>query len=179
MKISINLLSPEPEQEALKKKKKSLLVLSETFLVIFLVVNLIIFGFSWLMNKNTADTLTAIKQEEEKIKSLAETEKTYRNLADKLAFLSTIWQKKIKAEEALNFSQTLLVPQVSLTKVLLKSKGAMTLALTTDNSDGLEKFLDKLKEEEKSARIKEVKIVSTARNEKDGYDFNLTFFLMK
>lgn len=175
MKLAINLLPPEPEIEALKKKKDKVLKASGLLLVVFLLVNLGIFGFYWFLTRNTAQTLAAIKREEATISSQQPTEKLYRALSAKLSFLAGLWQKEIAAEEAVEFAQALLIPEVTLVKVSLKQDGLTTLGLKTVDSEGLEKFLDGVVEKEKSGEIKGIKVISTNRNEDGGYDLSVSF----
>ncbi|MBI5465096.1 hypothetical protein HY946_00605 [Candidatus Gottesmanbacteria bacterium] len=175
MKISINLLPPEPGTEALKKKKNRILKASGLLLVVFLLVNLGIFGFYWFLTKNTADTLAAIKREEEIITTIAPTERLYRALDAKLSFLSSLWQKKITAEEVVDFTQTLLVPKVTLTKISLKQDGLTTLSLNVPDSEVLENFLNGVAEKEKSGVIKNIKVISTDKNKDGGYDISVNY----
>lgn len=175
MKLSINLLPPQPEVESARAKKKTVILFSGLLLIIFLLANFGIFGFYLLLTKNTADTLAAIKREEARITALAPTEKLYRALSAKLSFLAGLWQKKIKAEEAVEFAQALLIPEVTLLKVSLKQDGLTTLSLKTVNSEGLERFLDGVVEKEKSGEIKGIKVISTDRNEDGGYDLSVSF----
>lgn len=176
MKLSINLLPPQPEVESARAKKKTVILFSGLLLIIFLLANFGIFGFYLLLTKNTADTLAAIKREEARITALAPTEKLYRALSAKLSFLAGLWQKKIKAEEAVEFAQALLkVPEVTLVKVSLKQDGLTTLGLKTVDSEGLERFLDGVVEKEKSGEIKGIKVISTNRNEDGGYDLSVSF----
>lgn len=175
MKISINLLPVEPEVEVRKLQQKKVIFASEIVLVSFLVLNLVLFGFYWFLNKSTADTLASIKAEETKISSLQPQEKLYRALTAKLFFLASLWQKKVWPEEIINFSQNLVIPEVSLAKITVKQDGMTTLALNAKNSDGLENFLNVVAEKDKTGQIKLVKILSTERNKENGYDFVLSF----
>lgn len=175
MKLAINLLPPEPEIEALKKKKNKVFKASGLLLVVFLLVNLGIFGFYWFLTKNTADTLAAIKREETRITSLAPTEKLYRALSSKLSFLAGLWQKEIAAEETVEFAQAVLIPEVTLVKISLKQDGLTTLTLAITNSEGLEKFLNGVVEKEKSGEIKDIKVTSTERDKDGGYNLSVSF----
>ena len=175
MKLSINLLPPKPEVEALQAKKKAVVKISTALLLIFLVVNLVIFGFYWFLTKNTADTLAAIKREEAKITSLAPTEKLYRALSAKLSYFSSLWQKKTNPKEVVDFAQTLLVEKVTLAKISLRQDGLTTLNFIVADSDALENFLSKTMEKEKSGQIKDAKVISTNRNQEGGYDLSISF----
>ena len=174
MKISINLLPPTPEVEILEKKKRTVFLLSALILIVFLFLTLAIFGFYWFLTKNTASTLEAIKGEEAKITSLASQEKLYRALLSKLSYLASLWQEKIKAKELVEFTQALLVPEVTLTKISFNQDVA-ALSLTASNSEGLENFLNGVVEKEKNGKIKDIKIISTNRNKDGRFDFSLSF----
>lgn len=175
MKSAINLLPPQPEAPAGQTKQKKIVRASGLLLAVFLIINLLIFGFSLLLIKNTADTRGAVKREEERIASFAPTEKLYRALSAKLSFLTQTWQKKIKPEEVVNFSQALLIPELKLEKISLKQDGLTVLSLKATNSDILENFLNGLNQPEKSRPINNLKVVSTEREKEGGYKFDLSF----
>jgi len=175
MKIFVNLLPEEPGAEERKAREKKVIFISEIVVAIFLFFNLVLFGFYLFITKSSADARAAIKQEKEQISSAQEKEKLYRALFTKLTFLATLWEKKVKPEEIINFSQSLLVPEVSMKKISVEEDGTATVSLSSKNSDGLENFLNKVTEKEKIGQVKTVKVVSTEKNKEGGYDFVLSF----
>ncbi len=179
MKLSINLLPPEPEAEKERARKKTIITGSIIVLVIFLIINLLIFGYYLYLTKNTADTLTATKAEENKVTSLAPLEKVYRSLGAKLSFLATAWLNPVRPEDALNFSQGLLSPQVTLERINFKQGGVTMLTLTAAGSGNLEEFLNKVSQAEKNGQIKDVRLNSSDRNKEGGYDYILSFKFLK
>lgn len=179
MKISINLLPPQPEVENLKTRRRTALFWSSLLLLGFLIFNLAIFGFYLFLTKNTAETKASVKQEEEKLVSLAENENLYRSLAAKLGFLLNLWQKKVQAQDLVNFSQTLVTSGTTIERIGFKQTGLVNLAVTVDSSANLEQFLDNLKSKEKSGNLKSLKLNSTAKNDKGGYDLVLNFEFLK
>lgn len=179
MKLAINLLPPEPEAELKRAQQKKVVSLSVLVLALFLLINLFIFGYYLFLTKSTADTLAATKREEAKMTALSPVEGIYRSTGAKLLFLATIWQKKVKPEDALNFSQSLLTPQVAMTRIAFKQGGLTTLTLVAADSGKLEEFLNKVAEEEKKGKIKDSELVSSSKNKDGGYDFFLSFKFLK
>lgn len=175
MKLSINLLPPEPEKQVLKLKQQRVIFYSILILIVFLIINLGIFGFYWLLVRNTAATMAAIENEETQIASLAETEKLYRNLGAKLSFLVSIWQKEIAAEEMIGFSQTLPVADTSISKISFNQEEFMTVGFQAKNSTALENLLDGIVDRAKEGKIKEVKVVSTDRDKDGLFNVSLKF----
>lgn len=177
MKLSLNLLPPKPEEETSTKTKKSVVSLTVLVLVIFLLINFGIFGFYWFVIKNTADTLQEIKRREEAIKTFAPKENLYRQFLAKTEFISDLWQKKAKVEEVIKFSQNLLIPGVTLTKLSLKEESLATLNLSVINSDTLENLLSVVSEKQERGEIKDLKALSTERSKETnaGYNFVLSF----
>lgn len=178
MKPEINLLPPEPEKQILKAKQKTVIYYTAIFLVIFLIINLAIFGFYWFLTKSTENTLAAIKTEETNINSLAPREKAYRFLSAKLVFLSSVWKKEAKPVELIDFSQTLLLPGVVLEKISSGDGGFTTLTLKMADSDSLENFLNGVVEKGKSGKIKNIKVASTERKEDGHYNVSLDFIFL-
>lgn len=175
MKVSINLLPPEPAKEVLKGKQRSVFLLTCAFLAAFLFINLAIFGLYWFLNFSTARTLQAIKREEETIVSLTPREHLYHALTDKISFLAAVWQKKVKSEQVVDFSQGLLVPGAMMNKFSLQNERSTSLAINAQDSDSLENFLNVVEERIDSGKIKNGKIMSTVRTEKGGYNTNIIF----
>jgi hypothetical protein len=179
MKRYINLLPPEPEKAALRGKQRQYLLISEIILVVFVIFNLGLFAIYGFLVKSTADTKEAIAAEEQKITALAPTEKLYRALAAKLTFLSTALEKKVAVEDAIEFSRTLIIPQVNLNKINFRQDGITTLSLVVADSSVLENFLRGVMDQEAQGRIKNTKLASTSRNKDGGYDLVLTFQFIK
>lgn len=175
MKTSINLFEREPENKEEKERKKKILQLSEFMIFLFILFNLIIFGFYWFLVKNTADTREAIKKEEEKIVSLAPTEKLYRNLIAKISLLGTVWQKPLAPEDVLKFSESLISAKVSISNVSFTKDGLTTMKVKVSDSQALEDFVNLLAEKEKNGLIKNVIVNGTQMSEKKEYSFTLTF----
>ena len=175
MKTSINLFEREPENQGEKERKKKILQLSEFLILLFLLFNLIIFGFYWFLVKNTADTREAIKKEEEKIISLAPTENLYRALMAKISLLGTIWQNPLKPEDILKFSESLSSERVIINTVSFTKEGLTTMKIKVSDSQVLEDFVNLLAKKEKNGLIKNIVINGTQMNEKKEYNFTLTF----
>ncbi len=179
MKTSVNLFEREPENQEENKRKKKILQLSEFLILLFLLFNLIIFGFYWFLVKNTADTREAIKKEEEKIISLAPTENLYRNLMAKISLLGTIWQKPLAPEDVLKFSESLISERVAIDSVSFTKEGLTTMKARVSDSQALEDFVNLLAEKEKNGLIKNIVVKGTQMTEKKEYGFTLIFNFLK
>ncbi len=171
MKLAINLLPPDLESEALGKKRGKIVFVSEILLIVILLINVGVFGFYFYLTKSTADTIAAVKREETKITSLAPVEKLYRALSTKISFLNILWQKKFKPEDVVEFSQKLLIPKTTLSKISLTKDGNTSLAFVVEDSDTLELFLNGVLVKEKNGEIASVQVVAPSRTKEGNYSF--------
>lgn len=181
MKTSINLLIPKEKDKVFEEKKKKVLKICVVSVSLFLIFNLLLFAYYFWLNKNTADTLTATTQTENRLKNLLPTEIVYRKVLAKLNYLSKIWSVRDKIAEGLDFSQKLIGPEVNIKNLSLKDDGMTQLSLITDNPENMEIFLNKLLEKESKEQIKEATISGVKKNEDTEYkySFNAGFLFLK
>ncbi len=179
MKSDINLLPPNPQAQIAKERQGKIISFTSKLLLVFLVVNLIVFGLYFFIVKSTADTLTAVKSEEQRVVGMAAKEKLYRSLGAKLAFLSSTWQTRIKPDEVTSFSQGTVIEGVNLTKISLSGDGGTTLLLEAKDSDIMSRFLQGLTDQEKNGRIKSIKLSSVSKDPDKGYILKLIFIYIE
>lgn len=182
MKNDVNFFPHEPGRKINDGQKKITRRLSLGILIIFLIFNLLLFGFYFFLTKNTSDTLLLIDRQKEAIQNLSVTENLYLQLKQKLTFLTTIWAEPERIKTALNFVNGFLDSSAALRKMSFKQDGAVTLDLTSLNSSELELFLAKARQAEKDGKFKELRIDSANKNSEassSAYEFILSFKLLE
>lgn len=150
---------------------------SFVILAVFLIFNLGLFGFYFFFKKNTDDTFLSINRQETAVKNLAQTEKLYGQLRQKLSFLAAIWIEPSKVNHSLVLVNGFMGPQASLEKMNLKQDGLISLNLSSSDSSNLEFFLNKAKQLEQDGKIKDPKIDSVKKNLADKESIDYKFVL--
>lgn len=182
MKNSVNFFPQEPQRKMNARGRKMTRGLSLGILIIFLIFNLVLFGFYFFLNKNTSDTLLEINRQEAVIQNLSSTENLYLRLKQKLTFLMTLWAEPQRINTALNFVNEFIDSSASLEKMNFKQGGSVTLNLISFNSSELELFLGKAKQAEKEGKFKELRIDSANKDSNassSAYEFILSFKLLE
>lgn len=181
MKETVNFLPQKPEKKAESQGKRMIRLGSFVILAVFLIFNLTIFGFYFFLRKNAGDALENINRQEAVITSLRETETLYRQLKQKLSFLTVILGEPQKINDGLAFINGLLGPEALLEKMNLNQDGSVVLDLSSSDSSNLESFLNKVRQLEQDGKIKDLKIDSVKKSSIDtsqsDYKFVLTFKL--
>lgn len=181
MKSAVNLLPPQFEKEKIRQRKKTVVAVSFSLIVIFLFFNFFLFGTYFFLRKNATDSLLAIAKTEDSIRSLNTTAQLYANLSQKLLFLTKAWRNQVEIEKHLNYLQTLWGTEGVLESLTINKFGQAQLTLIVKNSSDLENFLLRVEKEKEKAKISQVKIISTLSNEELGsaYRIILSFSLPK
>lgn len=164
MKDAINFLPQKPEKKAETQRIKVIRLGSIIILIVFFIFNLGLFGFYFFLKKNTGDALANISRQEEIITNLSSTENLYRQLKQKLSFLTTIWLEPLKVSSGLAFVNGFMGPEANLEKMNFNQDGSIVLSLSSLDSGGMESFLNKGHQAEQDGKIKELKIDSVNKS---------------
>lgn len=180
MKNSINFFPQQPEKKSETKRNKMIRWGSLVVLALFLIFNLALFGFYFFLRKNTGDALLSINRQETIIANLSQTEMLYRQLEQKLSFLTAIWREPSKVNSGLAFVNGFMSPEAKLEKMNFNQDGSVTLDLSSPGSSGMEFFLNKAATAEQEGKIQELKINSVDQKidvSQADYKFILNFKL--
>lgn len=180
MKDSLNFLPQKSEKKTDPQRMRIIRWGSFTLLSVFLIFNLILFGLYFFLGKNTGDTLIAISRQEAIIADLSETETAYRQLKQKLSFLTAIWREPQRVNAGLIFVNAFMGPEASLEKMNFNQDGLIVLNLFSLDSLGIESFLNKSQQAQQDGKMMELKMNSVNRDSGDkklGYKFILNFKL--
>lgn len=164
MKDTINFLPQKPEKKAETQRKRMIRLGSLVVLAVFLIFNLTLFGFYFFLRKNTGDALENISRQETIIKDLKETEILYRQLKQKLSFLTAIWREPQRISDGLAFVNGLMGSEAVLEKMNFNQDGLITLDLSSSDSSNLELFLNKVRRLEQDGKIMNLKIDSVKKS---------------
>lgn len=169
MKISINLLPPETLQEETKKKTFYKVQYFGAGLILFLVfLTSLTLALQMLQNKNIVTVEAKLKESEDKVADLKNTQVSLFILKNRLSTISKYIGVSSKQASLYMLVDKLIPASVSVSSITVDKTGGVYIIAGTAEKEDLDEFLENLINKEKNEnKIQQVEADSLTRG-KDG-----------
>lgn len=176
-KRGINLLKKREDKFDLKSKIKTLNLVGILSLLVYFCVFLGTSFYGSRIEEQGREIGAMEKQQEKKIKALAETEILQLDVKTRLSSLVKIFPQQVNFKKILDYFGSFLPEEVKFKSISITEDGSVVLGINTKDSLTLEQIEEVISSQKTNGLLESAKLNSISRDEKGGYNLNLSFKL--